>query len=533
MRVDTQKHILPNNNFLRGDRNINSVEMRAIRARYIQLAWLAGMMGAAALMGFWIFTKQPTPVMFLWMAYLFGMAAILYQPRYGVYLIAFFTLVGDVYLTWQYPFSKNFSSIESAFYLGPGLIFSPLETYIVLTFASWLVHSIATRKRMLFTGPLFKPVMIFFLFVLGGLAYGFLTHGDMKIALWEARPIFYMVALFVLASNLFTRREHSIHLMWFVMAALFIEGVIGTQIFLVDLKGNLTGVNQITEHAVAIHINSAFVFAAGLWFFRTSNTKRFVLLAALPVMFITYLATQRRASYLTLGIAFGLMAILLYQERRKLFWLLVPPLIVAGILYVGAFWNSQGALGKPVQALKSIVAPSQVTIRDQSSNVYRYVENINLSYTIHQKPITGVGFGQKFYVIVPMADISFFEWWQYLPHNSIIWIWLKTGVFGFIAMLYMVSAAIMQGAQTLKRAPRNEISAVLLAGSLYLLMHFMYAYADISWDTKSMVYVGTVIGIINALPHILAQPLPANPKRWPWQPEPEVEPVLLPLNDAS
>ena len=66
------------------------------------------------------------------------------------------------------------------------------------------------------------------------------------------------------------------------------------------------------------------------------------------------------------------------------------------------------------------------------------IENNNLEFTIHQKPLTGVGFGNKFFVIIPMADISFFTWWQYFPHNSVIWIWLKTGVGGFIAMFYFL-----------------------------------------------------------------------------------------------
>ena len=47
----------------------------------------------------------------------------------------------DQILLPAYPFIKNFTSAESLFYVeNRGLIFSPLETYLVLTLLSWLVR---------------------------------------------------------------------------------------------------------------------------------------------------------------------------------------------------------------------------------------------------------------------------------------------------------------------------------------------------------------------------------------------------------
>ena len=48
--------------------------------------------------------------------------------------------------------------------------------------------------------------------------------------------------------------------------------------------------------------------------------------------------------------------------------------------------------------------------------------------TIKAKPITGLGFGQRFYRPFPLPDISFFPFYEYMPHNSVLWIWIKTGV---------------------------------------------------------------------------------------------------------
>jgi hypothetical protein len=63
--------------------------------------------------------------------------------------------------------------------------------------------------------------------------------------------------------------------------------------------------------------------------------------------------------------------------------------------------------------------------------------------------------------------------------------------------------------------------------TFYVIMHFIYAYVDMSWDARSMIYVGTMIGLINCLEVIAARPVPLQPKRWPWQPDRQPAPVLI------
>jgi hypothetical protein len=48
------------------------------------------------------------------------------------------------------------------------------------------------------------------------------------------------------------------------------------------------------------------------------------------------------------------------------------------------------------------------------------------------------------------------------------------------------------------------MQAVVLTAVLYLLMHFTYAYVDMSWDSQSMVYIGAMMGIINCTERILS-----------------------------
>jgi hypothetical protein len=503
--------------------------LRTQRTAVVRLLWIGGVTAVALLVAFSMFRSGADPAIVAWLLYGAALALALYRPRYGVYLLLFLGLVGDSILMPWFPFAKNFSSEESIFYLHPDLIISPLEMMLLVTIFSWLVRQFGARRAEFYTGPLFWPAAVFLAFTCFGIVWGLGRGGDVNIGLFEARPLFYLPVMLVLVSNLLTKREHVSHLMWAAMLALFIESLIGSHYVLFVLGGTLRNVESITEHGAAVHMNTVFVFAMAVWIYKTSAAKRILLPLMVPVVMLAFMATQRRAAFLALAVAGLLLAYVLLKERPYAFWLIVPPLAFLGVAYIAAYWNAGGALGKPAQAVKSIIAPGQLNLRDQLSNVYRVLENINVRQTIRAAPLTGFGFGHPFLLILPLPDISFFRYWQYLPHNSILWIWIKMGVGGFVAMLYLVGMAIMTSVRTWWQMPRNELSAIALTATLYLVMHFLYAYVDISWDIQSMLYVGTMMGLANGLTRIVARPVPGPQKRWPWLREAEPAPEVRPL----
>jgi O-antigen ligase len=312
--------------------------------------------------------------------------------------------------------------------------------------------------------------------------------------------------------------------------AIFVESLVGTFIYFFGINRDLTLVESLTEHSAAIHINAVLVLCFSAWLYKGgSPTKRLLIPIMLPTILLTYVAAQRRAAFLTIIIALVLMVVILFLERRIIFWVLVPPAAVLGLVYLAVFWNSSGALGLPAQAIKSIVAQDQANAKDQSSNLYRQLENVNAHYTISQAPLTGVGFGQKLQIIVPLPDISFFVWWEYITHNSIIWIWVKTGIGGFVSMLVLIGLSIMVGMRALQRMPTGDLKTVALTSTLFLIMHFIYAYVDISWDNQSMLLVGAMMGISSCLERVVALDRNIQRKRYPWQADPQPEPGLRPL----
>ncbi len=494
--------------------------------------WFGVVLGLTAVIGGLLLTGQPSVAAVGWALYALALAAIIYEPRYGIYLIIFLSLYGDILIAPWYPFNKNFSSMESLFFVNKSLIFSPLEVTLVVTLLAWLGGGRMRRKIDFYQGPLFKPVMIFAGFIVFGLVFGLSRRGNVNIALWEARPIFYLFVIFLMASNLLRKREHLSHALWAAMLALFLESLGGISHLLIDLHGSLAGVEAIGEHSMSVHENTFFVFMIAAWFYRASRAKRYVLPALAPCVLWTYAANQRRASYIGLVLALGLIFIILFKSNRKLFWMVVPPLAALGVLYTIAFWNASGPIAQPARAIRSVIAPVKDG-RDDRSNVYRVIENINSNYTIHRQPLTGVGFGQKFFIVAPLPDISFFIWWEYITHNSIIWMWMKSGAGGFAAMVFLIASALFTGVRALWRMPGGDLSAIVLTATLYLVIHFVYAYVDMSWDNQSMLYVGLMLAIINTVESITAVPIPTPRKRWNWQPDPSPVPGLLPNPESA
>ncbi len=471
----------------------------------------------------------PSPATIGWLIYAIGIAALFYEPRYGVYLLIFLSLLGDSLVAPWYPFNKNLSSAESLFFVNSAMKFSPLEIYLVLTVISWLIHGLMQRRLQFFGGRLLKPMLAYAALLIFGMVYGFGRHGDINTGLWEVRPIFYLITMWLLATNLLRKREHVITAFWFVLIALWLEGLLGIYKVTVTLGGDLHGVEAIGEHSMSIHEDAflAMLFVGVLY--KIPPKRWLILLAMAPPILFSYASNQRRASYISLALALMLMAVVMYKVNRRAFWRIVPVAAALGLIYTAAFWNSTSSIGGPARAIRSVIAPVK-NGRDDRSNEYRVIENVNTDYNIHHAPLTGLGFGQKFIIVAPLPDISFFAWWEYITHNSIMWIWMKLGFFGYFAMIFLVGITVMDGSRLVWRMPvRGELSAITLIAVLYVIMHFVYAYVDMSWDNQSMLFVGLMAGILNRMELIMSVPRPLPRKRWPWQPDPKPEPGLEPI----
>jgi len=225
--------------------------------------------------------------------------------------------------------------------------------------------------------------------------------------------------------------------------------------------------------------------------FRVASIRERAALAVASVpVFWLYFLTQRRAAFIALGVAGVAVFATLRWRRPAMFRIAAPLVALLMVGYIGAFWNTTTGIGFPAQALKSVVAPNEVTDRNSSSDVYRQIETIDLNFTIKQGKLLGLGFGQAFYRPYPLADLSGFDFAAYIPHNSILAIWIKTGFGGMVSLFCILGTTIMNGARRLRLITSPSETTVLLLGISFVMMLAVFAYVDIAWDATNMMMLG-------------------------------------------
>jgi O-antigen ligase len=430
---------------------------------------------------------------------LVGMVICVSKPVWGVYFTVALAILGDAAIFPSYPFTKNLSSTESILYVGEGLSLSPIDLLLGALAFGWVIGMLATRHWTLYRGRLFTPMMVFTAFVLVGLVWGLGRGGAPYVAYWEIRALLYVPVLFVLITNLLDQPRQYRTLLWVVMVALTFNGLAALQEYFSLTAADRKALESLGEHGAAVQAAALIVFTVATWLFRRRDgfSGRWVLLfMAVPVTW-AFLLSERRAGMVALFAGLALVLLVLRWHNRRRFWMALPIVLVLFGAYLGAFWNAPGVPGFPAQAVKSVVAPDQQSEEDKASDEYRNIERHDVVTTIRANPVMGIGFGQRFYQPWPLPNISFFVFWEYITHNSVLWIWMKAGIGGFVAMLVMFATALRSGARALLATEDAAAKVVTLTSVAYVLMFGVFAYVDIAWDTRNVVLLAVCLAQID------------------------------------
>jgi hypothetical protein len=194
------------------------------------------------------------------------------------------------------------------------------------------------------------------------------------------------------------------------------------------------------------------------------------------------------------------------QPKETLEWVLKKsiPVALVGIVYIVMFWNSTHPLAQPVQSVKSgIFAQQTESTTDPSalseeyySNLYRSIENYNLAETVKSEPLTGVGFGRKYLMPIPLATISF-PLRDYIPHNQILWVFAKSGLIGFFLFWLFFISCMGRGVLAFQRQENPIKKAWLTLAVLAIVNQMVTSFFDLQLTyTRNMVYLGFLIGLI-------------------------------------
>ncbi len=363
-------------------------------------------------------------------------------------------------------------------------------------------------------GPLFWPFAIFLACVAIGVIHGLTSGGDARIIVLEVRPFWYLFITYLLAYNLVTHKRHAIGLLWITVIGTFFKALQGTYIVFGPLHGHISGLNDIMAHEQSFFFVLVLLIILLSLMLERMRPLMWVSLLSTPFLLIALVANDRRADYVAFLIGLvgvWLFAIVLRPERRK-------ALITAGLIsvvlfsgYVIAFRNSAGSLGSVATAVVSVFHPSSADQRDFASNLYRYFEDYDLKYTEKQSPIIGYGFGKPFLQPLVLPNILELDpYYLYIPHNNILWIWMRLGPPGYAAFWYLIAAFLIRAGIIARKLRDPDLRFLAIFGIGAMLIEIPLAYGDYQlYFYRNIFFLGLLMGAIMRLPS-LDTPAPAD-----------------------
>jgi O-antigen ligase len=119
-------------------------------------------------------------------------------------------------------------------------------------------------------------------------------------------------------------------------------------------------------------------------------------------------------------------------------------------------------------------------------------------------PVIGIGFGIPMAVIFPMADISYvYPLWNYIPHNTLLWIGMRMGALGYAAFFGLLAMAILQACRQLVTRKDPLITSLAAFAVAAIVAEMIQGYTDLQLDTyRNLIALGVVLGVINRLPEL-------------------------------
>jgi hypothetical protein len=337
-----------------------------------------------------------------------------------------------------------------------------------------------------------------------------MSHGgNLTVALWEVRAIVMVVPLVFLASGLLTERRHLYEIAAVLGLSLTVLAAQAMYEYFFHIRnGQYGGAIEAAfnhENAVLVSLLTVAGTAWALW--GPDRKQRLIALGIAGLAFIVLLAMRRRAGLITAEAGVLTVGLVLLLTNWRRFMLIAPIIAVFTVLYLMAFWNHTGSFGQPARAFRSVFDSASLGSRDLSSDDYRLREKSNVWWTIQANRDFGIGFGVPYPKPLPLVDLSMaWPFWDYIPHNTILWIWMRAGILAFITLLALLASSAMEFTNLATRAKTPLVlAAATFAGSLVVMLT-IFAYIDLGLaNARLMVLFGGLLGTIPLLRRLVEE----------------------------
>lgn len=391
-----------------------------------------------------------------------------------------------------------------------GVYANAVELWLALIVAIWLVKGLLVRRLRLAPVPCRTAWLAALLTIATAFVLGVLSGGDLKPALWEVRALGSLLGLAWLVPQIVERRRDLVVVLGTMVLALGAKALQGLYRYVVVLHMELDLRETFMAHEDPVMFVPVFFLLLGLWHYRTEPRLRRLLMGATPLMLVALVFTQRRVAYIGLGLCAIWFAVELTAPARRTLLRLSLPFALLVAAYVAVFAGSSSPLAQPIERFL------QLFESDNTSNLYRVLELENLRYTVQAHP-WGIGFGHKYEIVRSLPKLDF-PLQDYIAHNEVMWMWVKTGTLGFILVMFFFARLVAEGAWSYRHIADPLLRVVAAIIPLAIVNQLVASSFEMQLTyTRNMVYLGTLVGLLGPIQAWGGLAATRQPRRWQWR----------------
>ena len=114
-----------------------------------------------------------------------------------------------------------------------------------------------------------------------------------------------------------------------------------------------------------------------------------------------------------------------------------------------------------------------------------------------ESPLIGYGYGRPFEMVVPMVDLTATDpLIHFIPHDQILWVWMRVGTIGFVVFWIMFSVILICCTQVAREPgyyPDIRATGVYAATLVVMLLIFGLLDMQLS-NIRDMLFVSIWVG---------------------------------------
>jgi len=379
--------------------------------------------------------------------------------------------------------------------------------------------------------PLDWPLLIFYGTTLLSTSFAlFQSSLEIEPARRAIRVLSYYLAFFVVTNLVRKRSQLNFLLKGFfflatiVAAAMVVQYFLGTSILLLPGRVETLNTENLMYEGVTriIPPGWSIVMVSVVAIFCITILEKSRRLAFPRILQFCFLAiaivfTFMRAYWAALIFVLFLSVFIFkgYQRQRFFGWSLVV-ILLSGVILLYGFHEPKSQVGKLVEAtysrFETLLTPQTV---NEASLQWRYVENEYALRSILSHPLLGLGFGALYRPYDRRIDYAGMGWdARGYIHNGHLWIFLDSGLFGYLAFTWLSLAFLRRGFRFWRSAESNWLKGVVLG---FTLAYLAALIASLTTPTFTVQNWTPVIGIMMGINEVILMRFR--------QEEPGVEPI--------